>query len=251
MNFQMFKLNLEKAEEPEIKLPTSAGSSKKQESSRKTSTSVLFTMTLTVWITTNYGILLKRWDYQTILPSSWETYIQVKKQQLEPDMEEQTGSKLRKEYVKPIYCHPAYLTHMQSTSWETLGSRKHKLESRLQRENQQPQTCRLHDLNGRKWRETIGPLDKSERGEWKNWLKTQHSKTKIMASVPMANRWGNSGNSIFLGSKITADGDCSHGCKAVKNLDSLLKSRDITLLTNVHLVKLWFFQSCMDVWVGP
>ena len=67
VNFQMFKLDLEKAEEPEIKLPTSAGSSKRQESSRKTSTSALLTMPkpLTVWITTNCGKFLKRWKYQT------------------------------------------------------------------------------------------------------------------------------------------------------------------------------------------
>ena len=57
--------------------------------------------------------------------------MQVKKQQLELDMEQQTGSKLEKEYIKDIYCHPAYLTYMQSTSWETLGWRKHKLESSL------------------------------------------------------------------------------------------------------------------------
>ena len=67
LNFQMFKLDLEKAEEPEIKLPTSAGSSKKQESSRKTSTSTLLTVPkpLTVWITTNCGKFFKRWEYQT------------------------------------------------------------------------------------------------------------------------------------------------------------------------------------------
>ena len=57
--------------------------------------------------------------------------MQVKKQQLELDMEQQTGSKLGKEYVKAVYYHPAYLTYMQSTSWETLGWKKHKLESRL------------------------------------------------------------------------------------------------------------------------
>ena len=57
--------------------------------------------------------------------------MQVKKQQLEPDMEKQTGSKLGMEHVKAVYCHPAYLTYMQSTSWEMLGWRKHKLESRL------------------------------------------------------------------------------------------------------------------------
>ena len=57
--------------------------------------------------------------------------MQVRKQQLELDMEQQTGSKQEKEYVKAVYCHPAYLTSMQSTSWETLGWKKHKLESRL------------------------------------------------------------------------------------------------------------------------
>ena len=62
--------------------------------------------------------------------------MQVKKQQLEPDMEQQTGSKQRKEYVKAVYCHPACLTSMQSTSWETLGWMKNKLESRLLREKQ-------------------------------------------------------------------------------------------------------------------
>ena len=57
--------------------------------------------------------------------------MQVKKQQLEPDMEQQTGSKYEKKYLKAVCCHPAYLTYMQSTSWETLGWMKHKLESRL------------------------------------------------------------------------------------------------------------------------
>ena len=112
MNFQMFKLVLEKAEEPEIKLPTSVGSSKKQESFRKTCTSALLTMPkpLTVWITTNYEKFFKRWAYQTTWPASWEICMQVKKQQLEPDVEQQTGSKLGKEYLKAVYCHPVYLT---------------------------------------------------------------------------------------------------------------------------------------------
>ena len=95
VNFQMFKLVLEKAEESEIKLPTSAGSLKEQESSRKTSISALLTMPkpLTVWITINCGKFLKRWEYQTTWPASWETCMQVRKQQLELDMEQQTGSK--------------------------------------------------------------------------------------------------------------------------------------------------------------
>ena len=95
MNFQMFKLDLEKAEEPKIKLPTSTGSLKNQESSRKTSISALLTMPkpLTVWITINCGKFWKRWEYQTTWPASWEAYMQVRKQQLELDLEQQTGSK--------------------------------------------------------------------------------------------------------------------------------------------------------------
>ena len=127
------KLDLEKAEEPEIKLPTSAGSWQKQESFRKTSISALLTMPkpLTVWITINCGKFFKRWEYQITLPASWEICVQVKKQQLEPDNEQWTGSKLRKEYIKAVYCHLAYLTSMQSTSCEMPGWIKHKLESRL------------------------------------------------------------------------------------------------------------------------
>ena len=131
--FQMFKLDLRKADEPDIKLPTSAGSLKKQESSRKTSTSALLTMPkpLTVWITTNCGKFFKRWEYQTTWPTSWEICMQVKKQQVEMDMEQQTGSKSGKEYIKAVFCHPAYLTYMQSTSCKMLGWMNHKLESRL------------------------------------------------------------------------------------------------------------------------
>ena len=106
---------------------------KKQESSRKTSGSALLTTPklLTVWITTNCGIFLKRWEYQTTWPASREICMQVWKQELEPDMQQQTGSKLGKEYVKAIYFHPAYLTYMQSTSSEVPGWMKHKLVSRL------------------------------------------------------------------------------------------------------------------------
>ena len=92
---QMFKLVLEKAEEPEINLPTFIGSSNMQESSRKTSTSALLTTPkpLIVRITTNSGKFLKRWEYQITWPTSWEIYMQVRKQQLELDMDQQTGSK--------------------------------------------------------------------------------------------------------------------------------------------------------------
>ena len=111
----------------------STGSLKKEKNSRKTSTSALLTMPkpLAVWITTKSGKFFKRWEYQTTWPASWEVCMQVRKQQLELDMEQQTSSKSRKESVKAVYCHPVYLTSMQSTSRETLGWKKHKMESRL------------------------------------------------------------------------------------------------------------------------
>ena len=98
--------------------------------------------------------------------------------------------------------------------------------------------------------------------EWKSWLKTQHSKNLRSwhrSHHCMANRWGNNGNSdrlYFLGFKITADGDCSHeikrhfflGRKAMTNLDSILKSRDITLLTKVCVVKAMVFPVVMYGW---
>ena len=109
------------------------GSSKKQESFRKTSAFALLTTLkpLTVWITTNCEKFFKRWEYQATLPASWEISMQVKKQQLGLDMDQQTGSKSGKQYIKAIYCHFAYLTYMQSTSCEIPGWMKHKLESRL------------------------------------------------------------------------------------------------------------------------
>ena len=108
---------------------------------------------------------------------------------------------------------------------------------------------RWHHPYGRKWRETKEPLDESKRGEWKSWLKIQHSEN--MASSPITS-WQMDGETletvtdfIFLGSKITADGDFSLeikrclllGRKVTTNLESMLKSRDITLSRKVHLIK--------------
>ena len=75
--------------------------------------------------------ILKEMGIPATWPASWEICMQIRKQQLEPDMEQQTGSKLGKDYVKAVYCHPDYLTYVQSTSWEILGWIKHKLDSRL------------------------------------------------------------------------------------------------------------------------
>ena len=86
---------------------------------------------LIVWITTNCGKFLNKWEYKTTLLASWEICMQVKKQQLEQDMEQQTGSKLGKKYVNAVYCCPAYLISMQSMSCEMPDWMKHKLKSRL------------------------------------------------------------------------------------------------------------------------
>ena len=96
--------------------------------------------------------------------------MQVKKQQLELDMEQRTGSKLGKEYDKAVYCHPAYLVYTQSTSCEMPDWMKHKLESRLQGEVAITSDMQMTPTYGRQWRETKEILDESERGEWKSCL---------------------------------------------------------------------------------
>ena len=140
---------------------------KAREFQKKTSISALLTMPkpLTVWITRNCGKSWKRWEYQTSWPASWKICMQVKKQQLELDMEQQTGSILGKEYAKAVYCHSAYLTYMQSTSCETLGWMKHKLESRLLGEISITSDMQMIPPYGRRWWGAKKPLDESERGE--------------------------------------------------------------------------------------
>ena len=91
--------------------------------------------------------------------------MQDKKQQLEPDMEQQTGFKLGKEYIKAVYCYPAYLMSMQSTSCKMLDWMNHKLESRLQEEISTTSECIPYYPNGRKRKGTEETLDESERGE--------------------------------------------------------------------------------------
>ena len=177
--------------------------------------------------------------------------MQVRKQQLELDMKQLTGSKSGKEYIKAVYCHLAYWTYMQSKSWETLGWMKQKLESRLPGEIPINSDMQMTPPLGKKRRRTKEPLDESEKWEQKAGLKLNIQKTKIMASGPITS-WQIDGETvetvadfIFGGSKITADSDCSHeikrrlllGRKVMSNLDSKLKSRDITLPTKVHLVK--------------
>ena len=170
---------------------------------QKTSISSLLTMPkpLAVWITINCGQFWKRWEYQTTWPASWEICMQVRKQQLELDMEQQTGSKWEKEYVKAVYCHTAYLTSAQSTSWETLDWKKHKLESRLPGEISITSDMQMTPPLWHKMKRN----SKASWWKWKrrvkSWLKAQHSENEdhgIRSHYFMGNRWGNSGNSVRL-----------------------------------------------------
>ena len=108
--------------------------------------------------------------------------LEVRKQQLEQDMEQQTGYKWEEGYIKAVYCHPAYLTYIQSISFKMVGWINHRLESRLPGKYQQPQICRWYHSNDRNGRETKEPLDEGERWEWKAGLKLNVQKTKIMGS---------------------------------------------------------------------
>ena len=127
----MYKLDLEKAEKMRDQIANIWWIIEKAREFKKTSTSASLTTPkpLTVWITTNCGIFLKRWKHQTTLPVSWETCMWVQKQQLEPYMGQLTGLTLGKEYVKAVYYHPAYLTYMQNISYEMPGWINHNLES--------------------------------------------------------------------------------------------------------------------------
>ena len=210
----MFKLDLEKAEEPEIKLPTSIGSLKKQESSRKISSYSLLTTPKPCCVDHNCGKFLKRWEYQITWPASWEICMQVKKQQLELDMEQQTDSKSGKEYVKAVYCHPAYLTYMQSISCEILGWMKHKLESRLPGEISITSDMQMTPPLWQKVKKKLKSLFRKVKEESeKAGLKLNMQKTKIMAPGPIT-AWQIDGETmetetILRGFKIVADGECS------------------------------------------
>ena len=181
--------------------------------------------------------------------------MQVKKQQLELDVEQQTGSKLRKEYIKAVYCHSAYLTYMQSSLCEMPSWMKHKLKSNLPGEVSITSYVDDTTLMAESKEKHKSLLMKVKEESGKVGLKFNIQETRIMASGPIA-LWQIDGDTmetitvfISLGSKITADGDCSHeikrrllfGRKVMTNLDSILKIRDVTLLTKVQLVKAMIF----------
>ena len=117
----MFKLDF-KAEEPDIKLPTFIGSWRKKGFQKNIYLGFIdYAKAFDCVDHNKLWKFLKRWEYQTTLPASWDICMQVKKQQLELDIEQQTGSKLGKKWIKAVYCHPVHLTYMQSTSCKMPG----------------------------------------------------------------------------------------------------------------------------------
>ena len=154
-------------------------------------------------------------------------------------MDQQTGSKLGKEYVKAVYCHPAYLTYMQSISYEMLGWMAYNVESRLLGE------ISTNSLRYAESEEELKSLLRVKEENEKAGLKLSIIKTKIISSGPITS-WQIEGDKeetaadfIFLGFKIMEDCDYGHeverclflGKKAMTNLDSMFKSRDIILMT--------------------
>ena len=184
--------------------------------------------------------------------------MQVKKKQLEMDMEQQTGSKLGKEYVKAEYCHPAVLTYMHIMQ----NPRLDEAQAGIKIAGRNINNLRYADnatLMAESEEELKSFLMKVKEESEKAGLKLSIQRLKIMASRPITS-WkidgetmGTVSDFIFLDSRIPADGDCSHeirrplllGRKAVANLDSVLKRRDVTLLTKVCLVKAMVFPVVM------
>ena len=190
---------------------------------------------LTVWITTNCGKFLMRWEYQIILPASREICMQVKKQQLELDMEQWTGSKSGKRVRQGCILSPCLFNLYAQYIMQNARLDEAQAGSRLPGEISITSDMQMTP-NGRKQR-IKEPLDEGERGEWKSeCLKLSIQKTKIIASGPITS-WQIDGETmetvmtdfIFLDSKIIADSDCRHeikkqlflGRKAMTNLDNI------------------------------
>ena len=256
----MFKLDLEKAEEPEIKLPASVDTLKKQENFITSASSPLtMQKPLTVCGSQQTVENSLRWEeYQTTWPASWEICMQVKMQQLEPGMEQQNGSKFGKESVKAVFLSPCLFNlHAEHILWST-GLDKAQAGIKITRSNIDNLRYAADTTVMAESEEELKNLLMKEESE-KSGLKLNIQETKIMASGPIIS-WQIDGETmetvtdfIFLGSKITSDGVCSHekkrclllGRTAMNNLDSILKSKDITLPTKVHLVKTMVFPVVM------
>ena len=182
----MFNLDFKKAEGPEIKLPTSAGSSKRQESSRKTSISALLTMTkpLTVWITTNCGKFFpqrKNGKEEMGIPDHLICLLRNLYSDQEATVRTghgttdwfQIGKGVHQGCILSPYLFNLYAEYIHTKCWAGWST---SWNQDCQEKYKKLQMCRWHHPYGRKQKGTEKPLDESERGEWKSWLKTQHSK---------------------------------------------------------------------------
>ena len=264
MNFQMFKLVLEKAEEPEIKLPTSAGSSKKQESSRKTSISALLTTPkpLTVWITINWKILKEMGipDHLTCLLRDLSAGQEATSRTRHGTDWFQIGKGVHQGCILSPCLFNFYAEYnLRNTGLEEAQAGLKTARRNINHLRYADDTTLMAESE-----EELKSLSmKVKKESEKVGLYLNIQKTKIMASSPITS-WQIDGETVekvadftLRGSKITADGDCCHeikrylllGRKIITKLDSILKSRDITLPTKSIYSKLWFFQwSGMDSW---
>ena len=155
---------------------------------------------LTVWITINCGKFWKRWEYQTTWPASWEICMQVKRQQLELDTEQQTGSKLGKEYVKDVNFHPAYLTYLHSSSCE-MPCWMNEAQAGIKISGRNINNLRYTDdttLMAESKEELKSLLMKVKEESEKAGLTLKKLRSWHLVHHFMANRWGNNGNSERL-----------------------------------------------------
>ena len=173
----MFKLDLEKAEEPEVKLPTSVESSKKQERSRKTSTFALLTMPkpLTMWITTNCGKFLHEMAISDHLTCLLRNLYAGKEATLRTGHQTTNWFKIGKGMHQSCILSPFIFNLYVEYIMRNAGLDEAQLESRLLGEISKTSDKQMAPPLCRKWRRTKEALDDSERGEWKCWPKTQHS----------------------------------------------------------------------------
>ena len=166
----MFKLDLEKAEEPEIKLPTSVGLSKKWEFQKNIYLSFIdYPKAFDCLDHNKLWIILKKMENTRPPDLPPEISVQITKQELALNMEQCTGSKLGKQYIKAVYCHLAYLTYMQSTSSKVLGWMKHELESRLSGE-----------ISVTSYMHMTPPLWQKVKGNWRvSWWRWKRRMKKL------------------------------------------------------------------------
>ena len=309
MNFQIFKLVLEKEEEPEIKLLICTGSSKKQESSRKTSISALLTMPkhLSMWITTNCGKFWKRWEYQTTWPASWETLYAGQEAAVRTGHGTADWFQIGKRVLQHCILSPCLYNIYSEYIMRNAGLEEAQAVIKIAGRN--ISNLRYADdttLMAESEEELKSLLMKVKEESEKVSLKLNIQKTKIMTSSPITSQQIDGetvetvADFVLGGSKITADDDCSQEIKrhlllgrkvmtklslsklsvvtqlcltlcnpvdcsppgssihgilqartlewvaiSFSNLDSLLKGREITLTTKVHLVRAMVFPVVM------